>query len=84
MLEVERKTHKQLGMTEEEKDVFKNKDIIITRIETVIENDGETETRKRVKNYINLTKKINESKKLIKNYTAEEKIAELEKIFTTK
>lgn len=61
----------------------KVKDVIVTRyteVETVNEN-GE-KVIKRKANEINVTKLVNETKKLVKNATAEEKLAELEKIFT--
>ena len=60
-----------------------SKDVIITKykIET-IENEDGTTTIKRIPVNVNITKKVNETKKMIKNYTAEEKLAELEKVFT--
>lgn len=79
MLEIERK---RTGPTQQPT-MPKKQDIVITKtkIETIENEDGST-TLKRIPVKVNITKKVNETKKMIKNYTAEEKIAELEKIFT--
>lgn len=60
-----------------------NTDIIVTRYtqKTTYNKDG-SYTVKREPQQVNITKKMNESKKLIKKDTAAEKLAELEKIFT--
>lgn len=81
------KKPKEKRLTKEEmkelQEAGKVKDVIVTRyteVETVNEN-GE-KVIKRKANEINVTKLVNETKKLVKNATAEEKLAELEKIFT--
>ena len=62
---------------------YKQKDIIITKYknETTYNEDG-SKTVKRVPVMVNITKKVNETAKLVKEQTATEKLAELEKIFT--
>lgn len=50
-------------------------DIIVNRVSTQIEYKDGAKIEKRVITPVNITKKINETKKLLKNYTAEEKIA---------
>ena len=80
MLEVENrpKTATKLEKPTERK----TEDIIVTKYETVVtyENGAKIERRKPKK--VNVTKLVNETKKLIKAQTAEEKLAELEKVFT--
>lgn len=62
---------------------YKPKDIIVKRVSYVIEYDEEgNEIKKRKETLVNITKKINETKKLIKTNTAEEKLAAFEKICT--
>lgn len=58
-------------------------DIIVTKYETKTEylEDG-SRVEKRVPVQVNITKKINETKKLLKTTTAEQKMAEIEKIFS--
>lgn len=64
--------------------VTEKRDIIVyRRKEVVIHNEDGSYTIKEEKEAVNLTKKINESKKLIKNQTAKQKLREIEKIFTT-
>lgn len=77
MLEIERKKHHNV------EPVPAPADIIIHKFEEKTEylKDG-TKQIKKVKKEINLTKKINETKKLLKNYSAEEKLQEIEKVFT--
>lgn len=79
MLEVERKPQDLKKITKKNK----NRDIIIKKFEikTEVNDDGSITTR-RIPVNVNITKKVNESKKLIKNYTAEQKIEELERIFS--
>ncbi len=79
MLEVERKPQNLKRITKKNK----NRDIIIKKFEikTEVNDDGSITTR-RIPIKVNITKKVNESKKLIKNYTAEQKIEELERIFS--
>lgn len=48
--------------------------------EVTIYNEDGTKTIKRVCDKVNVTKKVNESKKLIKTYTAEQKLQEIDKI----
>lgn len=83
MLEVEKKKKGYHRPSKEERKNYKHKDIIVTKHEQVIEYDENgNQTIKRIPCQINLTKKTNESKKLIKTYSAEQKLEELEKIFT--
>jgi hypothetical protein len=80
MLEVEKRPKTATNL---EKPVErKTEDIIVTKYETVVtyENGAKIERRKPKK--VNVTKLVNETKKLIKMQTAEEKLAELEKVFT--
>lgn len=68
---------------QKETENYNDPDIIIEKLtyqETVTEN-GIIEKKPTYKK-VNLTKKINETAKLLKTNTAEEKIKELEKIFT--
>ena len=56
-------------------------DTIVTRtIEKIIENEDGTTTIKREAELVNLSKKINETKKLIKKGIAEQKLEEIERI----
>jgi predicted ATP-dependent endonuclease of OLD family len=58
-------------------------DIIVKRVSYVTEYDEEgNEIKKRKEKLVNITKKINETKKLIKTNTAEEKLAAFDKICT--
>ncbi len=83
MLEVFRKPQPPQKMTEEIKKQTELKDIIVTKYKTVekINEDGSITISKEPQN-VNITKLVNEQKKLVKNYSAEEKLIELEKIFT--
>lgn len=58
-------------------------DIIITKYEkqTIYDEEG-NKIEKRIPVKVNITRKVNESAKLIKEYKAEEKLAEIEKIST--
>ena len=60
-----------------------NCDIIIQRKKEVIKHneDGSYTVSYETEN-VNITAKVNESKKLIKNATAVEKLKEIEKVFT--
>lgn len=56
-------------------------DTIVKRtIEKIIENEDGTTTIKRETELVNLSKKINETKKLIKKGIAEQKLEEIERI----
>ena len=57
-------------------------EIIVTRYEVTEEETKEGILIKKIPHKVNLTRKINETAKLVKTYTAEEKLAELEKVFT--
>lgn len=60
---------------------LKRRDIIVNKVhyeETY--NEKNEKITKRIVTPINLTKKVNESAKLIKTYTAQEKMKELERI----
>lgn len=62
-------------------DNIKYPDIITVKfVEKTVYNEDGSKTVKRIPEKVNITKKVNESKKLIKNYTAEEKMAEIERI----
>lgn len=59
----------------------KRQDIIVERIETeIIENEDGSETKIRKKKHVNVTKMINETKKLVKQSTAQDIIAKLDEI----
>ena len=66
-------------------DSLKGREIIVNKVswETEVAENGDIIKKKKIKK-VNITKKINEEKKLIKNNQAEEKLAELEKIFNEK
>ena len=83
MLEIYRKPTHAPVITKEIKEQLRTKDIIITKYkdEETVNEDGSI-THKRIPINVNITKKINEEKKLIKTYTAEEKLIELEKVFS--
>lgn len=83
MLEVCKPPEKPWKLTSEDKKRLKRQDIIVVKykIEQTINEDGSV-TTKRVPQMTNITKKVNEQKKAIKTFTAEEKLVELEKIFT--
>lgn len=60
---------------------IKSPDIItIKYVEKTVYNEDGSKTVMRIGEKVNVTKKVNESKKLIKTYTAEEKMAEIERI----
>lgn len=80
MLEILKKA-KQPKKGAKEKDK-PNRDIFVTKYEELIEYKNGEKIIKRVPKVVNITKKVNETKKLIKNYSAEEKLIELERIFT--
>ena len=66
-----------------EEDIPKKKDIIITRYTTTTEYDkNRNQIIKRIPKQVNITKVVNESKKLLKRQNAEKTLAELEKYFT--
>lgn len=66
-------------------DKLKGREIIVNKVswETEVAENGDIIKKRKIKK-VNITKKINEEKKLIKNNQAEEKLAELEKIFNEK
>lgn len=56
-------------------------DIIVTKYETIVEViDQNTMTSKRVAKQVNITRLVNETKKLVKQNAAAEKINELKEI----
>lgn len=70
-------------LTKEEEKAFDPKDIIVTKHQTqIIYNKDGSYTTKRIPKLVNVTKKVNESKKLIKRDAAMEKLKELEEIYT--
>lgn len=77
MLEVCKKETEQKNYSE----IPEPKDIITSRIIEKVEykNDG-SKLIKYEKEYTNITKKINETAKMLKQLTAEDKIKELEEI----
>lgn len=83
MLEICRKPGKVPTMTPEIQQALKIKEIVITKYKTVetVNADGSINI-KNVPVNVNITKLVNEQKKLVKNYSAEEKLKELEQIFT--
>ena len=83
MLEVCKPPEKAWKLTDEQRKKLKIRDIIVIKYknEQTINDDGSI-TIKRVPQMTNITKKVNEQKKAIKTFTAEEKLIELEKIFT--
>lgn len=83
MLEICRKPAKVPKMTAEIQQAIKIKEIVITKYKTVeTVNDDKSINIKKIPVNVNITKLVNEQKKLVKNYSAEEKLQELEKIFT--
>jgi ribosomal protein L31E len=83
MLEIERKPIKKI-LTKEMLEETKDTDIIITKHQNkTIYNEDNSKTIKRIPIKINITKKVNETAKTIKNYNAEEKLQQLEKIYRT-
>ena len=54
--------------------------ITVKYVEKTIYNEDGSLTIKRIPEKVNITRKVNESKKLIKTYTDEEKMAEIERI----
>ena len=54
--------------------------ITVKFVEKTIYNEDGSMTVKRIGEKVNITRKVNESKKIIKTYTAEEKMAEIERI----
>lgn len=66
----------------------KEKDIIVRKWETkIIYDEKGNKIEKRVPQYINITRMINETQKLLKRQNAEQKLAkfeEIQKIFTRK
>lgn len=74
---------KNKGLKAEEMIIPPAKDIIVTKtIDVEEEKEDGTKIIKKQKTKVNITKKVNETAKLIKNKSAEEKLAELEKVFT--
>lgn len=81
MLEVEKKARLQ----KKQKSHPQSKDIIVIKYEKNIEykTDG-TKIERRVPKKVNITKMVNERKKVIKTNKAQETLDEIEKIFTNK
>lgn len=65
-----------------DKPPFKPEDIIVTKYQTITEYKDGCKIERRVPKKVNVTKLVNETKKLLKNQTAEEKLSELERIFS--
>ena len=62
----------------------KRKDIIVTKFETKIEYENGVKRERRVPTKTNVTKLVNETKKLVKQNKASETLAEIEKLMQTK
>lgn len=77
------KTPKDVILTSKMVEDLKSREIIVKKpyYELTYEKETGNEIKSRKVNKINITKKINEEKKLIKNDQAEKKLAELERIF---
>ena len=59
----------------------KREDIIVTKVEyNILENEDGSETRYRTTRKVNVTKMVNETKKLVKNNQTSEILAKLEEI----
>ena len=59
-----------------------HKDIYVTKTKTVVTYENGCRVERQIKKEVNITKMINESKKLVKQNTAQEKLNEIEKIFS--
>lgn len=83
ILEITKRPQRPPKLTDEEKRILRMKDVIVTKYKTIekVNNDGSIIITNEPQN-VNITKLVNEQKKMIKNYSAEEKLIELEKIFT--
>lgn len=62
----------------------KRKDIIVTKFETKIEYENGVKMERRVPVKTNVTKLVNETKKIVKQNKASETLAEIEKLMQTK
>lgn len=65
-------------LSKEEAEKYKAKDIFVTRIKEEIEETKEGKLIKRIPTKINITKLVNETKKVIKTETAVEKVASVQ------
>ena len=81
MLEIMKKTYPEREITKDLKENLRQ-EIVITKYEEEITYENGAKIIRKIPHNVNITKMVNESKKLVKNYTAEEKLAELEKVFT--
>lgn len=62
-------------------DTLKYPEIITVKYsEKTVYNEDGSKTVKRIGEKVNVTKKVNESKKLVKTYSAEEKLQEIERL----
>jgi hypothetical protein len=59
-----------------------HKDIYVTKTKTIVTYENGCRVERQVKKEVNITKMMNESKKLVKQNTAQEKLNEIEKIFS--
>lgn len=57
-------------------------EIYVTKTKTVVTYENGCRVERQIKKKVNLSKMINESKKLVKQNTAQEKLNEIEKIFS--
>lgn len=67
---------------EKKREVPKKEDIIVCQVKETIVNTPEGKLIKKTYKGKNVSKIMNETKKLVKANTATEKLAEIEKIFT--
>lgn len=73
---------KSLVFNEEMRKKLKGRDIIVIKVGyTTYINDHNEEVKRRIISKVNITEKVNESKKLLKTQNALEKSKEYDKIF---
>lgn len=73
----------EIKHSKQEDRIAKRHDIIITVHETVVTvNENNEEVHKRIPKKINITRKVNESAKVLKQEKAQQLLNELEKIYT--
>lgn len=81
MLEVTKKKEEKTTLFNRPDQV--NTDIIVERKkEVIMYNEDGSYTVSQQKENVNITAKVNETKKVIKNTTAAQKLKEIEKVFT--
>lgn len=84
MIQAIDREQKEREITDELQEKIKPQDIIVTRTEKITTYDENgTMTVKRIKHRINVSKIVNETKKIVLNDQATKKLNEIEKIFKT-